>query len=253
MAISPPMKNNRRWLIANWKMHGNPVRVHDYAYAVNAALSAVPATLEVVFCPPALYSATAMAALPHNRRLQLGAQNCHAFAEGAHTGEISAPMLAEMGIAYVIVGHSERRARGENDGDVAAKAAAAIDAGLMPVICVGEQAADYESKRTEAVLKEQLAVLKQLPSTRYLIAYEPVWAIGTGKTPSSAEIIAAHRAIKSVLGSETAVLYGGSVNAGNAKEILGLAEVSGALIGGASLEVASMKTLIATACGIMKE
>ncbi len=158
-------------------------------------------------------------------------------------------MLQDAGCTYVIVGHSERRAAGETCAQVLAKAEAAIAAGLTAVICIGESQAEYDAKRTNEVLSKQLAPLAKLASGSYLIAYEPIWAIGSGKTPSLAEIEAVHSHIKTVLGSAVAVLYGGSVNAGNAREILKLPEVSGTLIGSASLSVSTMQEIINAARG----
>jgi len=235
------------WLIANWKMNGDTRSVRAWVFAVNAALAKRNAAVKVVLCPPSLYITDGVAALPPNAQLALGAQNCHAATKGPYTGEISSAMLMDAGADYVIVGHSERRATGDADADVLAKATAAITAGLMPIICVGESFAAYEKKQTHMVLDDQLELLKSLPRGGYLIAYEPIWAIGTSRTPSMAEINAAHSHIKSVLGSETAVLYGGSVNAVNAGEILAQLQVSGALIGGASLEIESMCAMIASA------
>lgn len=236
---SSAMHPNPTWLIANWKMNGDAARVRAYAFAVNAALADLPASVACVFCPPMPYMSAARDALPQNARLAIGAQNCHEAAKGAFTGEVSASMLADAGAAFVILGHSERRAAGETDAEVLAKAQAALAAGLTPVICVGESRADYDTKRTNAVLDGQLASLKALAQGSYLIAYEPIWAIGSSLTPQMAEISAAHRHIKTVLGSSASVLYGGSVNAGNVAQILALPEVAGALVGGASLEIES--------------
>jgi triosephosphate isomerase len=243
------MESKHTWLVANWKMHGNVARVRNYSSALSTLLIAAPEYLKVVYCPPVIYALTAKQSLPENTHVSLGAQNAAAKAEGAVTGEVSAAMLADAGISYVILGHSECRARGETDGEVAAKAEAAIASGLIPILCVGESEEVYRGGKTNDMLSAQLQSFKALPCEAYVIAYEPIWAIGTGKTPNMSEIRAAHSHIKSVLGSETAVLYGGSVNAANAHEILALAEVSGALIGGASLEIESMRTIIAAACG----
>lgn len=226
-------------------MNGDAARVREFAHGVNAQLAKMPSSIRAVFCPPMPYLSIAGGALPGNARLKLGAQNCHAEKQGAHTGEVSAPMLADVGCHYVIIGHSERRAEGETDAQVLAKAQAALAAGLIPVICVGEPQEVYDKKQTNDWLSGQLKGLKSLGGGTYLIAYEPIWAIGSGKTPTTAEISAAHCHIKSTLGSETAVLYGGSVNPGNAGEILVLPEVAGALIGGASLEISSMNAIIA--------
>lgn len=136
---------------------------------------------------------------------------------------------------------------GETDADVAAKAAAALEAGLTPIICIGESLAQYEAGKTAEILTAQLTPLAKLPGADYLIAYEPIWAIGTGKTPKMPEIASAHSHIKSVLGSAARVLYGGSVNPGNVGEILGLPGVDGALIGGASLEISTMRAMMVAA------
>lgn len=241
------MPSKPTWLIANWKMNGSADDARAFAHAVNAALAPVPANLNAVFCPPFPLIASAAAALPHNARLQLGAQNCHAAASGAHTGEVSAGMAAAAGAKYVIVGHSERRALGETDADVLAKAQAAVSAGLKPIICIGESHEEYKAKRTAEVIKRQTAGLAALAAGTYLIAYEPIWAIGSGLTPETAEISAAHSQIKTVLGSSASVLYGGSVQPGNTQQILALPEVAGALIGGASLKIESMVAMINTA------
>ena len=241
------MTRTPTWLIANWKMNGDAARTRAWAFTLNTALAKSDAKVKLVLCPPLVYLADALSALPPNAQLSLGAQNCHAASKGAHTGEISAAMLLDAGCDYVIVGHSERRATGETDVDVLAKARAAIEVGVMPIICVGESREAYEQQQTNQVLDGQLEPLKALPRGGYVIAYEPIWAIGSSKTPSMDEINAAHSHIKSVLGSETAVLYGGSVNAGNAGEILAQSQVSGALIGGASLEIESMCSILASA------
>jgi triosephosphate isomerase len=244
---SSAMQTNPLWLIANWKMNGDAARARAYAFAVNAALDELPVSVACVFCPPAPYLLSAYEALSQNARLAIGAQNCHMADKGAHTGEVSAPMLADSGAKFVILGHSERRAAGETDANVRAKAQVALATGLIPVICVGESRAAYESKQTNVMLDGQLAVLKELPAGSYLIAYEPVWAIGGSTTPQMSEISAAHSHIKTVLGSSASVLYGGSVNAGNVAQILALPEVAGALVGGASLEIESMVALLTQA------
>ena len=228
-------------------MNGDAARVHDWARAINEALGDVASQVRVVFCPPAIYLAEARQSLAHPAPLMLGAQSCHAAEKGAYTGEVSASMLADMVVSHVLVGHSERRATGESDADVLERAKAVLAVGLTPVICVGEPLAAYEKSETNAVLDRQLSGLKALPTGAYLIAYEPIWAIGSNKTPTMDEINAAHRHIKSVLGSETSVLYGGSVSAANAREILAQPQVAGALIGGASLDIESMRTIIACA------
>lgn len=234
-----------RYLIANWKMNGDRAAVAAYATALAKKLSPAPADdLRVLFCPPMPWLEAAVQAAGKGAALAIGAQNCHTAASGAFTGETSALMLKDLGVTHVIIGHSERRAMGEDDDAVFAKAKAALTAGLTPIICVGESRAAYEAGETATVLSKQASLLKALPPGGYLLAYEPVWAIGASVTPKMAEISAAHQHLKTVLGSRAAVLYGGSVNAGNLAEILALPEVSGALIGGASLNTEQMVAMI---------
>jgi triosephosphate isomerase len=237
------MEHAPTWLIANWKMNGSAARVQAWATAIERDSAKLPKHISCVLCPPFPYLSMATA----SGHLQWGAQNAHAASSGAYTGEVAAAMLAEIGCRYVIVGHSERRAAGESDADALAKAKAVVAAGMLPVICVGESRAAYEENRTAQVLDGQLLQLSALAQGSYLIAYEPIWAIGSQQTPQMVEIQAAHRHIKSVLGSATPVLYGGSVNASNLQQILGLPEVSGGLIGGASLEIESMRAMITIA------
>lgn len=234
-----------RILVANWKMHGTHDRVREFAFAVDRAMGAAPASVTAVFCPPFTYIESARAALPLNARLKLGGQNCAKDAEGAFTGGISAPMLADCGASYVILGHSERRLfMHETDDQVSAKMQAVYEAGLTPIVCVGETEQEYNEGRTLDVLACQL---KQWVKGPALVAYEPVWAIGSGRTPTVDEISRAHLHIKSILGSEQPVLYGGSVKPANIREILGIPAVHGALIGGASLKADAMADMIKAA------
>jgi triosephosphate isomerase len=239
------MGKKRTWLVANWKMHGTHAKVRDYAFAVNQALSLHHEGLQVVFCPPATYLETAHQSLPLNARLAIGGQNSAEPPEGAFTGGISAPMLKDVGAAYVILGHSERRQiMHETDKQVAGKVAIALSVGLVPIVCIGETETEYTAGKTKEVLNCQLENLKGKLGKSALIAYEPVWAIGTGKTPTLGEIEAAHSHIKSILGSAQPVLYGGSVKPANIREILSISSVDGALIGGASLEIESMVSMM---------
>ena len=231
-------------LVANWKMNGTRALAMEYASQIHAALETAAPQINVVFCPPFPHIAAAKAGLPAVSRLKLGAQNCHEKHDGAFTGEVSSVMLKDWGCSHVILGHSERRAMGETDGEILRKASAVIAAGMTPVICVGEQEKDYEKSHTIKVLDGQIMGLKVLPAGSYAVAYEPVWAIGSGKTPKISEIAAAHQHIKSTLGSFIPVLYGGSVKPANLKEILRTEGVNGALIGGASLKAEEMKSLI---------
>jgi len=204
-----------------------------------------------VFCPPVLQLSAAQQALPANARLALGGQDCHAQQEGAYTGEISARMLADAGASFVILGHSERRMLcGETCAQVLAKAQAALAAGITPVLCLGESEAERDAGKTAEVLCRQAETFAALPPGDYLVAYEPLWAIGTGRTPGLEEIQAAHAQVKSTLGSTIPVLYGGSVKPSNIREILAIEGVSGALIGGASLEIASMRAMVEQASAL---
>ena len=237
-------------LIANWKMNGTRQLAMEYASIVSAALDAAAQTVSFVFCTPFPHIAAAKAGMPAASRLMLGAQNCHYQHDGAFTGEVSAAMLKDWGCTHVILGHSERRALGETDADILAKAKAAIAAGLTPVLCVGEGEKDYEKSHTIKVLDGQIAGFRSLAVGSYCVAYEPIWAIGSGKTPKTSEIATAQQHIKSTLGSAVTVLYGGSVKLANIKEILKTEGVDGALIGGASLKAEDMKAMIAIAGGI---
>ena len=190
---------------------------------------------DLLVCPPA----TLISAVAHilaGSACAVGAQDCHAEDAGAHTGDIAAPMLRDAGATHVILGHSERRAdHGETSAMVAAKTRAARRAGLVPIVCVGETLAEREAGRAQAVVAEQLA--GSLPQGfQGVVAYEPVWAIGTGLVPSEADIAAMHGAIRAQVGPGIRILYGGSVKPGNAAAILALPEVGGALVGGASLK-----------------
>ncbi len=226
----------------NWKMHGLSADLREVD-----ALMARPARAGVttLLCPPATLLAP-MAALVAGR-IAIGGQDCHAQVQGAHTGDISAAMLADAGASHVILGHSERRAdHGESDATVAAKVRAALAAGLIPVICVGETAAQHAAGATLSVITAQLGAALPEAAAQVIVAYEPVWAIGTGKVPTGAEIAAAHAALRAVRAdmAATPILYGGSVKPENAAEIFALADVDGALVGGASLTAAAFGAII---------
>jgi triosephosphate isomerase len=225
----------------------------DEAVGLAARLEMRSAPGRVALCPPATLIAT-MAHRLAGRGIELGGQDCHAKARGAHTGDISAEMLADAGATLVIVGHSERRAdHGETDALVAAKALAARRAGLEPIICIGESEAQRESGEAVGVVVSQLrgSAPASLAGSGFFVAYEPVWAIGTGRTPAIAQIEEVHGAIRHELillfGSDGAgipILYGGSVKPANAREVLGAREVGGALVGGASLKAAEFAAII---------
>jgi triosephosphate isomerase len=237
----------------NWKMNGLDASLAELD-AVKAGLGRSRA--EVAICPPATLIAKAVERAAGSPIL-IGAQDCHPAASGAHTGDISAEMIADLGGRLVIVGHSERRAdHGETDALVRAKAEAAWRAGLTAILCIGETAAERESSKTLDVLDRQLtrSVPDGATGSRLVIAYEPVWAIGTGVTPSTDDIAKGHAHIKARLmerfgnpGAEIRILYGGSCKPSNAKGILSLDVVDGVLVGGASLKAADFLGIIAGA------
>ncbi len=227
----------RPLIAGNWKMHGLAADGVALARAV-AAGAGGPA--ELLVCPPFTLVAAVAQALAGSK-VGTGGQDCHANAKGAHTGDIAAAMLKDAGASYVILGHSERRTdHGETDAQVQAKATAAIAAGLVPIVCVGETLAQREAGEAEAVVSRQLAgsLPEGFQAAGGVVAYEPVWAIGTGKTPTEADIAAIHAVMRKLVGGGTRLLYGGSVKPGNAQGILALPHVDGALVGGAALVAA---------------
>lgn len=229
----------RPLIAGNWKMHGSRAEALALAGAVRDGAAGLGADLLV--CPVFLHVAE-VAALLRGSPVAVGAQDCHAAAKGAHTGDVAAPMLRDAGASHVILGHSERRTdHAETDAQVRAKAEAAAAAGLVPIVCVGETEAQRVAGEHEAVVARQLA--GSLPEGfAGIVAYEPVWAIGTGRTPTEADIAAIHGAIRRLLverfgatGATMRLLYGGSMKPGNAQAILALPNVDGGLVGGASL------------------
>ena len=234
----------RRILVAgNWKMNGLTA---DLDFFSEVAETAAQSDAEVLVCPPATLLGKAAAAC-QGGPVKLGGQDCHAAENGAHTGDISAEMLRDAGASHVIVGHSERRAdHGETSQTVRAKAEAALRAGLIPIICVGETLEERESARAETVVAEQLADSLPRSAAEIVIAYEPVWAIGTGKSATADDIAAMHAHIRGLLptADATRILYGGSVKPANSQAILALEDVDGALIGGASLQAHSLCMII---------
>ncbi|WP_457427415.1 triose-phosphate isomerase [Roseateles sp. P5_E7] len=239
----------RKLVVGNWKMHGSR--------AANAQLlaglkEAGPWNADVAVCVPAVYIAETALALTGNA-IVYGAQDCSSHEQGAYTGEVSSAMLADVGCRYAIVGHSERRAyHAESDQLVADKAKAALAHGVTPIVCVGETRAEREAGQTEAVVKRQLAaVIHTLGHCcgEMVVAYEPVWAIGTGLTASPAEAQAVHAVLRAQLHAATdrsgvmRILYGGSVKADNAAELFSQADIDGGLIGGASLKVADFAAI----------
>jgi len=232
-------------IAGNWKMNGLRASLREAEAMLERYQGAPPEHCDVLVCPPATLIAD-LANLFGDTGFAVGGQDCHAGESGAHTGDISAAMLADAGADHVIVGHSERRAdHGESDDHVRAKAEAAISVGLSPIICVGERLEEREAGQALQVVEKQL--LGSLPRSQMdsiVIAYEPVWAIGTGLTPTPDDIAEMHRHIRGHLGRTTRILYGGSVKPGNAATLLHVDHVNGALIGGASLKEADFCAII---------
>ena len=232
-------------LAGNWKMNGLRAALGEIAAMGQGYDSVLRSKVDLLLCPPAtlIHAAAAMAA---GSGIAIGAQDCHAKASGAHTGDLSAEMIADAGGSFIIVGHSERRAdHGESDAVVRAKAEAAIRAGLVAIVCVGETEAQRRGGETLAVVGAQLdgSIPPGLNGARLVVAYEPVWAIGTGLTPTPADVAEVHAFIRqrlaTLLGADGAgvrILYGGSVKPSNAAELMAVANVDGALVGGASLK-----------------
>ena len=243
-------------IAGNWKMNGLKAEGLALARALVArAAAGDPPECAMAVCPPATLLIPVGDTL-RGSGIALGAQDCHAESAGAHTGDIAAPMLKDAGCTYVIVGHSERRAdHGESDEVVRAKAAAAHAARLVPILCVGETLAEREAGEALAVVERQLAgsLPDGLKAQEIVIAYEPVWAIGTGRTPTAADVAAVHAHLRAQLlerikdGASVRILYGGSVKPTNARELLSVANVDGALVGGASLNAGDFWT-IAQSC-----
>jgi triosephosphate isomerase len=245
----------RRKLVAgNWKMNGGRAALAELTAIAAAARQA--SGVDVAICPP--FTLVPLA-VPRAGGIVIGAQDCHCEEQGAFTGNVSAPMLAEAGAKLVIVGHSERRAQGESDEFVRAKAETALRHGLTVIVCVGESDSDRESGRHFDVVAGQL--LASLPdevrSGELVVAYEPIWAIGTGKTATPDDVAAMHKRIRHSLvegaagpgvgGARIRILYGGSVNAGNAAALFAVEDVDGALVGGASLTAAQFVPIVEAA------
>ena len=245
----------RRKLIAgNWKMNGSLAANEALVKAVLAGLDQ-PAC-DVAVCVPAVYQSQVQS-LCAGSIMQCGAQDVSVHESGAYTGETSAAMLKELGARYVLVGHSERRQyHGESDAAVASKAQRALAAGITPIVCLGETLAEREAGRTEEVVKRQLAAVIHTNGhciSEIVVAYEPVWAIGTGKTATPEQAQQVHAVLRAQLNAASdkagriKILYGGSMNAANAKELLSQPDIDGGLIGGASLKALDFLTIIAAA------
>jgi len=243
----------RKLVAGNWKMVASRARL-DELTAVNEAAGRLD--IDVALCPPFPLIGPARDAAP---RLDVGGQDCHHLLEGPHTGSTSPALLRDFGAAYCIVGHSERRALGETDAQVSAKAAAAVCAGLIPIICVGESAEQRRQGDAAALISHQ--VCASLPAAvmpeRMVIAYEPIWAIGSGRTPTAAEIAEMHHAIRVSLvrsygptAAATRILYGGSVNPRNAAWISAIEGVDGLLVGACSLTAADFVPILEAAASV---
>jgi triosephosphate isomerase len=246
------MMKTEKLIAGNWKMNGLGGSLGEVE-ALRAALAEAAPACRVALCPPAtLIELMARAA---GEGIEIGGQDCRAESHGAFTGDVSAAMLRDAGATLVILGHSERRqGHGETDAVVAAKAEAALSVGLEPIICVGETLEQREAGRAVEVVRGQ--VMASLPvilaeKGAFAVAYEPVWAIGTGLTPSLEQIEAVHRAVRAAMierlgpaGAARPILYGGSVKPDNAREILAVPEVGGALVGGASLKAADFLGIV---------
>jgi triosephosphate isomerase len=250
------MTTTKKKLIAgNWKMNGNLEANDALVRTVAAGIEHV--SCEVAVCVPAPYLAHVQM-LRHGSKLQLGAQDVSRHESGAYTGEVSAAMLREFGVRYAIVGHSERRQyHGETDTVVAEKARAALAHGITPIVCVGETLAQREEGHTDDVVKRQLAAVIHLNGhciSEIVVAYEPVWAIGTGQTATPEQAQQVHALLRKQLAAATAhaervqILYGGSMNAANAATLLAQPDIDGGLIGAASLKAPDFLQIIGAAC-----
>ncbi len=241
----------RKLAAGNWKMHGTSASLPQLeALATDHSHAGV----EILICPPTplIWRATQITT---GTAIAIGAQDCHAHSEGAHTGDVSAPMLQDAGATHVILGHSERRAdHGEDDATVRAKTSAALAQGLIPIVCIGESLEERDTGATLTVLSAQLtgSLPDDAAPDQLVIAYEPIWAIGTGLTPTTDQIAEAHAHMRVELGKrfgadraeKIRLLYGGSVKPGNAADIFAVQDVDGALVGGASLQANDFSPII---------
>lgn len=249
---------HRPFIVGNWKMNGTRAMLAE-ARAIDRAAERFP-DVQVALAPPFTLINTLREAVS---AMNVGGQDCHAEVKGAHTGDVSAAMLADIGADFVILGHSERRRdHGETDAAVRAKADAALAAGLAIIVCVGETLEERDAGKAEAVVSGQVSeslpvgdeALAAAAAGKIAVAYEPVWAIGTGRVAAVEDVIAMHAAVRARLNAaygeaadKVRILYGGSVNAGNAADLLSAADVGGALVGGASLTAEAFLPIIAAA------
>jgi triosephosphate isomerase (TIM) len=246
-------------IVGNWKMNKTASEAAAFVRELASRLTA-SSQVEVVLVPPFTALESVRTALGPSSTIELGAQNLHWENHGAFTGEVSGPMLRDVGCTYVIVGHSERRTLfGERDGDIQKKVRAALVHGLRPILCIGESLEERETDRTDVIVTDQLtaalAGLSEKDLSKVTIAYEPVWAIGTGRAATTEQAVAVHRSIRVRVAqgwshgtaSRMRILYGGSVTPQNAESLLFTEEIDGALVGGACLKVDSFATIIAAA------
>lgn len=249
------MKQSVKLVAGNWKMNGLGASLAE-AETLEKALKEQAAACRVALCPPATLIDRMAQALAGGA-VEIGGQDCHAAAAGAYTGSVSAAMVRDAGATLVILGHSERRSGfGETDADVAAKVQAALGAGLEPIICIGETLQEREAGQAVEVVSRQVAgsLPASLAGRAFAVAYEPVWAIGTGLTPTLEQIAEVHAAVRAAMidrlgdgGRAAPILYGGSVKPSNAAEILAVPDVGGALVGGASLKAEDFLGIIRAA------
>ena len=245
----------RPLVAGNWKMNGVSADLAEIEKIRDAVEAGDGGDAEILICPPATLIRAAVA-VAKGSALEIGGQNCHSQESGAHTGDISPLMLTDAGARYVILGHSERRAdHGETNVAVRNKTVAAMKAGLIAIVCVGETKAERDSGKALSVIGRQLqgSLPTSLDATKLVIAYEPIWAIGTGVTPTSVDIAAMHTFIRDEVkrlvpdgGATIRLLYGGSVKPSNAQDLMAVANVDGALIGGASLKAEDFMGIAAT-------
>jgi triosephosphate isomerase len=244
----------KQWIVGNWKMNGSLAANEALLQALLAGLN--QPTCGVAVCVPAPYLAQCQGLLKGSA-IELGSQDVSQHEQGAYTGEVSGAMLREFGTRFAIVGHSERRQyHGETDAVVAAKTQRALAGGVTPIVCVGETLAEREAGKTEEVVKRQLAAVIQANGhciSEIVVAYEPVWAIGTGKTASPEQAQAVHAVLRAQLQAATTnparvpILYGGSMNAANAAQLLAQPDIDGGLVGGAALKATDFLTIIGAA------
>jgi len=248
------MSKRKKLIAGNWKMNGSLAANLALVQALRQGVGQ-PAC-DVAVCPPSVYLGQLQQLLAGQTAIALGAQDLSQHEGGAFTGDVSATMLKDFGVRYAIVGHSERRQhQGETDLQVALKVRRALAAGITPIVCVGETLADHNAGRTDFVVKRQLsAVIHAVGhcASEIIVAYEPVWAIGTGQTATPEQAQAVHAVLRAQLRAASArsqrnrILYGGSMNAGNAAELLAQPDIDGGLIGGASLKAADFLSIIAS-------